>query len=271
MKFKYIILVFNIILIFFLSAVAVIPALYFDSGYVAMFWRSSWPLALILFAALVILNVFFLRNRRLFWLLEREDWPALVDYLEQRLINRGRYPARLTRLLINSYLVMSDSAAVLRLENKLAIARPAQVEANALVFGAARILGGDPKGAADYFHIRLEKGKAPERQWLRWYYGFSLMLSGAFDRAEVELRALAAASNDPVITGLSAYFLSDTLLKYSAQRDECRTAAEEGRKRLRQTVKNPGEWKKEASKAFAEIYAAIVRKYIDEAGLWLFK
>ncbi|GHV94521.1 hypothetical protein AGMMS50293_08410 [Spirochaetia bacterium] len=271
MKFKHLIIIFNIVIIFFLSAVALLPVLFMGSDFALVFWQSGWPLALILVLALVVLNVFFLQNYRLFMLLEREDWPALVDHLEQTVLGKGRYSYRRVRLLVNSYLVMSDSAAVLRLESKVAIAKPALLESNALAFGAARILGGDLKGAAEFFQTRLEKGKAAETQWIRWFYGFSLVLASVFDKAEGEFKALASASNDAIIAGLSAYFLANTLLKHSLNPAECRSLADGGHERVKKTLKNIEGWKKEAAKVETEVHAAIIKKYIDEAGIWLFR
>jgi hypothetical protein len=273
LKFKFIVIIFNILIVFLLSAAALIPLFVFGFGFSVMFWRSSWPLALILVVALIILNVFFLFNRRLFNLLEREDWPALVDFLEQSVIYKGRYSSREVRLLLNSYLLMSDSAAMSRLEHKVALAKPVLLEVNALIFGVARILEGNPREAADFFRLRLEKGKAGEKLWLRWYYGFSLVLARDFDTAEAEFKALVAISANSrqfLIAALAAYFLSNTLLKYSANSAECRSIAEEGRERVRKALKNAAGWEKEAAKVETEVYAAIIKKYIDEAGGWLF-
>ena len=115
MKFKFLVIIFNILIIFFLSAVAVLPLALLGRDFAFTFWRSGWPLAGVLLIALIVLNVFFLSNRRLFRLLEREDWPALVDYLEHVVLGKRQYSSRKVRLLLNSYLVMSDSPAVLRL------------------------------------------------------------------------------------------------------------------------------------------------------------
>jgi hypothetical protein len=270
LQFKYIVLIFNIIIVLFLSTFAFIPFFFPEPESAALFRHSSWPLIIVLSGALIVLNVFFLYNYRLFWLLEREDWPALVDYLERRVIQKGRYNSRLARLLINSYLVMGDSAGVTRFESKAAIAKPALIEENALVFGVARILGGDLQGAADFFQAHLAKGAAKENQWLRWYYGFSLILIRAFDAAEAELKTLVPASANALITGLSAYFFSDTLLKHSATKAECRALAEEGRERVKKDLKTIAGWKKETAKIENEVYAAVLKKHIEAAGAWLF-
>jgi hypothetical protein len=43
------------------------------------FFRTGWPLALVLILILGGLDIFYFTNRRLFFLLEREDWPALYN------------------------------------------------------------------------------------------------------------------------------------------------------------------------------------------------
>jgi hypothetical protein len=171
-----------------------------------------WPLALLLFLILCGWNVFYVTNRRLFSLLEREDWPALAEHLEQRIFRRGRYFSPLVRLLANSYLVLSDFAAVQALENKTAIAKPALVAENALVFGAARILSKNYGAAARFFaeQIGQDKGKnAGVKHWLEWYHGFALFLDGQYAPAAEEFKALALSSADALITALAAFFLAE--------------------------------------------------------------
>jgi len=203
-------------------------------------------------------------------LLEREDWPALAYYLEQKVFGKGQYSSRKVRLLANSYLVMSDFPSVLQLESKAAAAKPAVIGKNALFFGVARLLSGDHRGAAAFFQACLERGKVEDEQWVRWFCGFSHMLAGSFSQAEAEFTALAISARNILITGLSAYFLGIVLVKYSLNPQECRSIFEKGRDRVRKAFKNAGGWKKEAEKAITEVHTAIIRKYIDEASPWLF-
>jgi hypothetical protein len=270
LKFKSLFIIFNISIIFFLLVIGFLPFFILGTRFAGDFWASGWPLFLILAFALAGLNVYYFRNRRLYYLLEREDWPALQDYLEQRVLSRGKYSSRLVSLLANTYLVMSDSAAVTALENKTAIANPPLIESNALVFGAARILGGDAAGAADFFSLRLARGKAKNIQWVRWYYGFSLLLNRQFEKSGAEFMVLAAESSDALITGLSAFFLADTLEKYMENRNECLARAREGRERVQRYLKTMEEWNREAAKIETEVHAAVLKKYIGQAGTWLF-
>ena len=269
MKIKSIFIIFNIIIVVFLAIVCFLPFFVLGPGFTLIFWRSGWPLISILVLALVFLNIFFLSRRRLYRLLEREDWPALADYLESVVIRRGRYAPHLVRLLANTYLVMSDSASVINLEAKVA-AKPALLEANALVFGAARILGGDISGAAKFFAARLEKARGRDREWIRWYGGFSRLLNRQFEAAAEEFSALALSSSDALVAGLSSYFLDGTLRKNTDRGEECHRIAGEGADRVRKIIKNTGEWEKEAAKIMTEVHAALIRRYIGEAGIWLF-
>ena len=270
MKFKYLIIFFNLIIIFFLFAIVLMPLILMGAGFAVNFWRTAWPMALILFFVLVGINAFFLSNYRLLVLLEREDWPALAYYLEQKVFGKDQYSSRKVRLLANSYLAMNDFASVSQLETKAASAKPAVIGKNALIFGVARILSGDHKGAAAFFQTCLEKGKVEEEEWVRWFYGFSQMLTGAFRQAEQEFAALAISARDALVTGLSAYFLGTVLAKHSLRSEECCSISEKGRDRVRKAFKNEGGWKKEAEKAGTDVHTAIIRKYIDEACPWVF-
>jgi hypothetical protein len=258
-------------LIVFAAVLCLIPFFILGPAFSHSFWRSNWPLLLIFVLILAALNIYYLVNRRLFMLLEKEDWPALVYYLEEKVIRQGKYSPRLVQLLANSYLVLSDSLAVMSLEKKVAIARPDILETNALVFGAARILGRDISGAVHFFGARLENAKPQARQWLRWYYGFSLLLNRQFEAAGEEFTRLAAAAGDGVVVGLSSYFLADTLAAALPEKAEAfKALAAGGRSRVRKALPQHKRWVRETGKIRAEIYAAALSKYMDEAGLWLY-
>jgi hypothetical protein len=221
---------------------------------------------------LVSLGIFFLFNYRLFSLLEREDWPALAYYLEQKIFVKDRYNNRFVKLLASSYMVISDYPSVIKLENKASIVKRSVVEKNILIFGSARVISGDTKGAAAFFKTHLDKGRLrrQDREWVRWFYGFSWLLSGAFDKAEQEFLSMVVSSHDALITGISAFFLANNVANKSLRQQDCLLAAENGRGRVTHALKTIEDWNKEVKKAENEIHIAIIRKYIDEAGQWLY-
>ena len=271
MKFKSIFILLNITLFLFLAILVLMPLIMLGSSFSASFWQVNWPLILVIIVLFVVFNSFYFINRQLFLLLEKEDWPALVRYLEDRVIQKGRYSSRLVRLLANCYLVLSDSAAVMSLENKVAVAKPALVDANVLVFGTARILGKDISGAVRFFDARKDTVKAGYREWTRWYHGFALLLDHQYEGAGEKFSLLAREAKDGVITGLSAYFLSDTMARsLPEKRQEYREVSSLGKERVRKALPEMKNWMRETSRLSTEIHAAALSKYMEETGRWLY-
>ena len=271
MKFKSIFVLLNLTLTVFLAILVSLPFLIMSAPFTGPFWQSNWPFVIFLALILLVCNVFYFTNRRLFLLLEKEDWPALVRYLEDKVIQRGRYSPRLVRLLANSYLVLSDSAAVMNLENKTAVAKPALVDANALLFGTARILGKDISGAVRFFAVRKDTTKGELKEWMCWYHGFALLLDRQFEKAADDFSLLAQVSQDGIIVGLSSYFLNSTITGALPEKEaEFRDLSVHGRERVLKALPQLKDWDRESSRLSAEIYGAVLSKYMNEAGYWLY-
>jgi len=204
-------------------------------------------------------------------LLEKEDWPALSRYLENRVIRNGNYSPRLVRLLANTYLVLSDAAAVMSLENKVAISKPGLVDLNALIFGAARILGGDISGAVRFFKARKDTVKSGLKEWVQWYHGFTLLLDHQYEEAEKEFTFLTRFAKDGVITGLSAYFLSENIsYLLPDMKREVLEISSFGRERAQNILPSLKDWRAETSRLSSEIHAAAISKYLQETSSWLY-
>jgi len=216
------------------------------------------------------MNIYFFINYRLFSLLEKEDWPALAFYLEHIIYTKGKYSNRKVRLLVYSYLISSDYPSVLKLENKVIQTKPSIIDKNTLNFGIARLLGGNHAETAAFFKQHIGKSKGKNSQWIRWFYGFSQLLCGAFESAEQEFSSLAVSSDNAYITGLSAYFLTNFVAKNTSKTEECRKAAETGRKRVLKTYDSINKWQNETENMRTDVFVSVIMKYINEAGKWLY-
>jgi len=272
LKFKYLIIAFSAIIIIILLAAIFMPYLV-TSGNADLrvnFRYIALPLFAVIVLLLICVSIFFFLNYRLLSLLEREDWPALSCYLEQKIYTKKQYNPRYVRLLASSYLVMSDFMSVIKLEGKAMLAKSSAVKENALIFGSARVLSGKYGEAASFFKSYISRSKGKEKEWVRWFYGFSHLLGGAFTSAEPEFSSLAVSSRDAIITGLSCYFLFQSIEKYSIKPAECRSISENGRARVMKSLKDIYGWNAEVSKMGTDIHIAIIKKYIDSAGVWLF-
>jgi hypothetical protein len=271
LKFKSIVITFNAVILLFLAAVFVVPFFFLGRDLGLEFWRSSWFLAPLLILVLAGLDIYFVLNVRVFTLLEKEDWPALVQELEDRVLRRGRYSPRLVKLLANSYLVLSDAPAVNALEKKLAVVKPALINANALIFGAARVLSKDNAGASGFFASRLTI-PGPNSGWIRWYYAFSLLLDKQFAASAEQFTLLAGESRDGLITGLSAYFIAETLVKFLPERKEdlLRSAAL-ARDRVKRSLRTRNDWTREVKNMETEVYVVILNAYTGKAADYIYR
>ena len=271
LKFKLIFTIANIALLIFLVSLGFVPYFVMGSSFALSFWKMNWPLLPVWAFLFFVLNIFYFSNKKLFLLLEKEDWPALVCYLEEQVIQKGRYNFRLVRLLTNCYLVLSDSAAVMSLENKVAINKPALVEANVLVFGTARILGDDIAGALHFFKTRKDSAKAGLKDWVAWYYGFSLLLNRQIEDSLREFSLLAYSSKDGIVTALSSYFLQQNINTIMPQlRHEFREISDLGKKRALEAMPRMEDWKREIARLSTEIHAAAISKILENTGIWLY-
>lgn len=270
MKFKYLIITFCVIIISVLLATILLPMIVSGQSILVNLRIISLPLMILMSLLLISLSVFFILNYKLLSLLEREDWPALAYYLEQKIFVKGRYNSRNVRILASSYLVISDYQSVLKLESKSQIAKPSVISKNVLIFGAARILNGMHDDTAVFYRLHLEKCAKKDKQWVRWFYGFSSLLSGNYNQAETEFASLAVSSGDSLISGLSAYFLASSLGKKTSNPEKCRNSSEQGKIKVIKALKNLNGWKKETDKLKNEVHTAIIKRYLEETGNWLF-
>jgi hypothetical protein len=265
-------------MLFFLGLVFLLPFLALGKDLALDFWGFSWFLLPLILALAAGMDCYFALNYRVYILLEKEDWPALAQELEDKVFRRGRYSSRLVRLLANTYLVLSDPRAVNALERKLATAKSGLVNRHALIFGAARLLDQDYAGAAEFFSAQLAGraqpgggGASSAAEWIRWYYGFSLLLAHRFEEAADTFITLAGKSEDGLLAGLSAYFLSSSLSGFLPPRaGELGVAAAAGKDRVRRRLRDRAAWDKECKRLEMEVYAAVLVSYMTKTGDYLY-
>ena len=274
MNFKSVIIFFNALMVFFLGIIFVMPIIVLGKEMAFAFWQSGWFLAPLILAILVFMDLFFALNYRIYSLLEKEDWPALIQELEFRILERGLYRPRMVTLLINTYLVLSDTRSVTDLEKRLSTARKNLVSKNALSFGTARILNRDYEGAADFFTARLSERagvKKNNAEWLHWYYGFSLLLSRRFEESAEAFTVLAFNAREAIPAALSSYFLGENLAAFLFRRsEELRKEAEAGKERVKKALPTRNAWNKECKRVETEIYAAILQPYMEKTANYLY-
>jgi hypothetical protein len=270
MKFRTIFILFNVVIIVSFAFVFFLPFFLLGSSYSIAFWSDNWILALFFLVLVCALNIFFLANRKVFVLVEREDWGGLSAYLVDKIFAKGRYRPSHVRLLVNAYLLQSDVGGIERLEAELAAKKPAVLRNNAVLFGVARLLRNRPAEAENFLAHYLDAKDVEDREWLRFDYAFSLVLQRRVADALPILRE-GCSSHDAVLALLSAYLIGSLgePTSIESEREELRRLAEDTRERLSGRFAGP-RWAKEVEKAKNEVHIVILSKLIDDASRWLF-
>jgi hypothetical protein len=270
MKFKTLFAIFNIVLILSFLTVFLLPAFILDRAFMVEFWSKNWYFALVFILVIFLVNVIFLTHWKMLSCLEKEDWPGLSQYLENRIFGQKKYNRRNVGLLCDSLLLLGDFSTLQKLEKALRTDRPRLLAVHAVKFASAFLLSGDYQ-KVDQFSVSLCREKGSDTDWLTFYAAFSRHLAKKTDDAVADLIYLSESASAPLVTALGGYMTAVVLPRsLSPERgDECIRASEQAKKRI--TAKySKVKWNALVEDSKAEMQVVVLGKLVDEASLWLF-
>ncbi len=265
MKFKAIFSLFNGVLIVSFLMIFLMPLFLLGQEYFSMFWSRNWIIAVVFVLTLAALNTYFFMNWGLFKHLEKEDWPRLVSFLEDRILTRGQTRKMYIRMLLNAYLITSNTEGIRALEEYLKKKRPALIDAFSVQFGIPYLLMKDPAVSEGRFKEMLGTERISDRGWIRWNRAFSLIQLGRRDEARAELSGVLDTEREPVLRMLSLYLLDAC----AGQDAETAKRVEERRVSLRSAVKD-SDMDKRIEKAAENVQVVILSKIVQDARSWLY-
>lgn len=266
MRFRVLFIVFNLVILASFVLIFLMPALVLGWEYTTVFWRSNWPVGAVFLVVLAGLNAYFVYNWRVFTLLEREEWQALIDYLEKWTFERKRLSRQRARILINAYVVTGQIERIKRLEQFLREEKPREVARLAMELGIPYLLSQDPEAMLAYFGEAKELEGLSQPQWVHWAYAFALLNAGRFDEAKAELLAVLEESRDPLLRLLSAHMLEP----FGAQDERAAETAREAREELHARYTRD-KIDKELERQRHHLQVLFLSSRIEEARDWVFK
>jgi hypothetical protein len=227
MRMRTIFLLLNAVLVVAFAVIFLTPLFLLGTDWFNLFWSRNWPIAIVFVVTLGAVDAYFLLNWKLFGALEKEDWAGVASFLEQRIFTRGMALRSYVRLLLNTYLVTSNTDGILALEAYCAKKKPGLIPYFGLTFGIPHLLAKDPADPEQYYRKLLDSPRTPNRDWLCWNHAFSLLQLKRSDDARKTLVDLADRVKDPVLLLLSLYLLDvvmasdpDLEARIKARRDE---------------------------------------------------
>ncbi len=265
MRFKSILLLFNIVLLIVLLSVTLLPLFIIGSDFFSVFIQKNWIVLLVFFLVILGVDLYFFLNWKLFTLLEEEDWGNLITYLESEIYGAKKTNKMKVKILLNAYLLTSNLDGILRLENYLSGSKRNMVKFYSVAFSVPYLLKSDPKAAEAFFAKLLSEKGTREIDWIRWNYAFALMQQKQFEAAKEELLKIYRESKQLVPFLMSIYFLHS----YSKYDEEIRELVEKGRERLKSKNERK-RLEKEIEKSGENMEALILTQIIREANDWLY-
>jgi hypothetical protein len=175
MKMKAIFIMLNAVLAVAFLVIFLTPLFLLGGDWFGVFWTRNWPIALVFAVTLGAVDLYFLMNWRLFRDLEKEEWAGVAGFLEERIFRRGRIFPGQVRLLLNTYLVTSNTEGILALEAYLVKRKPGLIRRFSLSFGIPHLLAKDPKDPEAFFRGLLDSPSVADRDWVKWNHAFSLL------------------------------------------------------------------------------------------------
>jgi hypothetical protein len=265
MKMKAIFILLNAVLAVAFLVVFLTPLFLLGGEWFGVFWTRNWPIAIVFLVTLGCVDLYFLLNWRLFRDLEKEEWAGVAGFLEERIFRRGRvFPGRV-RLLLNTYLVTSNTEGILALEAYLGKRKPGLINRFSLSFGIPHLLAKDPKDPEAFFRGMLASPRVADREWVKWNPAFSLLQMKRPEEARAELADLAAVVTEPVLLLLVLYLLDvlakdDSSLekKLTTMRDELRGSHTEA------------SMQKAIEKSSGNLQVVVLSRLLQDAVQWLF-
>jgi len=264
LKFKTLYILFNAVIVAAFLIIFLLPLALLGVDYFRLFAQKNWIAGALFLATLIIINGYFALNWKLFRLLEREDWPALIRHLEDTIYRRGRLAKSSCRLLLNAYLITGKTEPIAALEARVRRDRPGLLPALALPFGLPYLLRGDPQAAADYFGPLAEREGVADRGWIRWNHAFSLMQLKRQEEAGEELQKLLRSGPAPELRLLALYMLA------ASTSAELRGEAEKGREELAGQF-TPEQWRRKLEGGGGNPQVTLLAPILREAREWLAK
>jgi len=167
MRFKSIFFLFNSLVLLSLLFVLIPSFVFLDRGGMNAV-RNLW-IILSVFALLVgVLNFYCIQNWKLFSLLEAEDWPDLLAWLENRLYVRRKLNWAYSNLLVNTALSVSNFDAIKKLEAEIRQKRPVLLRTLGVSLGIPILLGQNWKAIAEYYGPLADDSRTRQRDWAIW-------------------------------------------------------------------------------------------------------
>ncbi len=266
MRFKTIFIIFNFVIVCSFLFIFFMPLILLGGDHFGEFFVKNWFIIVLFVVTLGIFNIYFILNWHLFQLLEREDWNTLISYLEKRIFQDRSLRRSYIKILINAYLVTSNTTAIMKLKNHISENKPSLIKVFALQFGIPYLIDNKPEESERYFGKLMTVTGVKDIDWSRWNYAFSLMQLKQFEGAKSEYERFIENKTDPILRLLSLYMLNSFPEVDLALQKKIDGSIAEFKKHY-----STSKWQGQVERSKSNIQTLIFSKIISDAAEWIFQ
>ena len=266
MKFKTVFVIFNSILAICFVFIFFLPVVIIGSEYFSLFLAQNILTGCLFVVTLVVINFYFIRNWKLFTLMERQDWQAVISHLEEKIYEKGKVQSLFVRTLINTYFVTSNPEAIFRLQQFVQNKKPRFLARFAMQFGIPYLLIKGPEESQRYFGKVLTMSGVKKKNWILWSHALSLLQTNQNLAARNELFELLDTKTAPPLCLLALYLLVPLSKNDGEVKERLNAELEALRGKYTRDI-----WEREIGKIRGNIEIVTLSKLIKDATLWLFE
>ncbi len=263
MKFKTIFIIFNTIIGVSFLILFILPFIMLEINQFSIIFSTNWIILCIFLFFIIVFNTYFIRNWKLFKLIEQENWPDLTVYLEKKIFKKKLYNKSIIKILINSYIVTSDLDAITKLYEYLKNNKKKIVKSFPLEFGIPFLLLNLPEESEKYFKSMLNEQK--HKNWIKWNYAFSLMRQNKKDEPIKLFSEILYDKIDPILMLITLYMYYPIVKNNQELYKPVQIKIEDFLNSY-----SPNAWQKYLENEKKNIQAIILSKIITDAGNWIY-
>ena len=263
MKYKLIILLFNVFMLFSFLTLFFMPIIIFEASFVAEFWRNNWFLPIVFFITILIVNFFFIFNWSIINYTKTGNWDGVVSVLENRIYEKRIITYSNTRLLVYAYFLLGKEDKIKSLEKYLKDRKKTIYNRTFLMFSCANLISDSTDDLIAYFDEAVNNEALKGKEWIFINYAFVLISKREFDKALAVLEKMETVKNNPVLELTRLYFMH-IASRIRAQKD-IELLKEDFIKRI-----SIEEFEKQFNIEKGDIHILFLSKIINQAKEWAY-
>ena len=207
MKYKLIIIFFNIFMLFSFLCLFFMPIIVFGMEYLTEFWLKNWFLPLIFLAVILIINLFFVFNWSIISYTKTGNWDGLAAVLEKRIFEKKIITYSNIRLLVYSYFLLGKENKIKTLEKFIKEKKRSLYNKTFLMFCCSNLISMPNDSLQIYFEEAVNNKSLKGTDWILINYAFVLISGKEFDKALETLGKIEKVKNNPILELIKLYFL----------------------------------------------------------------